>query len=775
MAQEQEHTLEEVHESKVFGVATPRIDGPVKTTGVAMYTSDHHFPGLVHAWPTTATIASGTVQTIDTAAAEKMPGVLAVYTHENLGELYRVPPGAGLSLMLDERRPPLEDTTIRYYGQYVAVAVAETMEQARAAAEAVKVTYAKAAHNTADQLLESPNRERKPKEQPKTGENASGLNEAKEVTKRGDIAAALHAATIKHDAVYSIPAETHNPIELHASVAVYEGGKFTLYETSQAVVNHRDVMAAMLGVPPDRVQVITRYLGSGFGGKLWPWPHAGLAAACARNLKRPVKLVVSRGMMFESVGHRPAIDQRIELAADPSGKFTAIHQDYANHTSIQDDYDEGCGEATGILYSCPNVLVTSSMVRRNVGSPTSMRGPGAVPGLYALESAVDELAIKLKMDPVQLRLMNEPKVDETDGKPFSSRHFQECLTVGAEKFGWGKRNAAVGSMKNAAGEVLGWGVAGALWGAMKTDAEATVELRSDGTARVASGSQDVGTGTYTVVAQMVAHETGVPVQKVEVVLGDSSLPPGPISGGSWATASMVPAVLEASRKAAKSVLTVAIKADGSPFKGKKQEELELVNGMVCLKGKTGPTLSTAEVLKLGRIRSVNGNGKSRGTLGDPNSKFSFHSYGAQFAEVTWQPEIARLRVSRVVTIIDAGRMLNPKTARNQIEGAVVMGVGMAMLEATEYDQRTGQPVNNSLADYLVAVNADCPQIDVTFLDYPDFNLNPLGARGVGEIGLAGVAAAITNAVHHATGVRVRRLPVRIEDLLVSGQEGHRLA
>ena len=655
--EQQERNPEQVHESKIIGVRTPRIDGPLKTTGRAMYSSDHNFPGLVYAWPTTATVANGTVQKIDTAAAKKMPGVLAVYTHETLGPLYRVPPGAGLSLLMDERRPPLEDTIVRYYGQYVAVAVAQTIEQARAAAEAVKVTYAKSAHNTADRLLESNNRETKPKEQPKTEANASGLNDAKEISKRGDTAAALREASIKHDAVYSIPTETHNPIELHASVAVYDGDKFTLYETSQAVVNHRDVMAAMLGVPPDKVQVITRYLGSGFGGKLWPWPHSGLAAACARNLNRPVKLVVSRGMMFESVGHRPAIDQRIQIAAEPTGKFTAIQQDYANHTSIQDDYDEGCGEATGLLYSCPNVLVTSSMVRRNVGTPTSMRGPGAVPGLYALESAVDELAIKLKMDPVQLRLMNEPKVDETDGKPFSSRHLQECLTVGAERFGWNKRNPAIGSMKNAAGQVLGWGAAAASWGAMKTDAEATVELRSDGTARVASGSQDIGTGTYTVLAQMVSHETGVPVERVEVVLGDSSLPPGPISGGSWATASLTPAVLEAARNAANSVLTVAIKAERSPFKGKKQEELEFVDGAVRLKGQAASHLSAAEVLSLAKVRSVNANGKSRGSFGDPNVKFSFHSYGAQFVEVTWEPEIARLRVSRVVTVIDGGRML----------------------------------------------------------------------------------------------------------------------
>jgi len=744
-----EQAQEQIKESKIIGVPTSRIDGPLKTTGTAMYSSDHHFLNLAYAWPTTATVASGTISNIDTSVAEKMPGVLAVYHHGNLGPLYRTPPAAGFSMIVDEKRPPLEDTTVRYYGQYVAVAVAQTVEQARAAAEAIKVTYAKTPHNTSDKLLGTPISEPKPKE----------------ATKRGDTTKALASAAVKHDAVYVMPTETHNPIELHASVAAYKDGKYTLYETSQAVVNHRDVLAAMLGVPPENVQVITRFLGSGFGGKLWPWPHSLLAASCARNLNRPVKLVVSRSMMFQSVGHRPAIDQRVQLAADASGKLTAIQQDYVNHTSIQDDYDEGCGEATGFLYSSPNVLVTGGLARRNVGMPTAMRGPGAVPGLYALESAMDELALKLKMDPVQLRLINEPEKDESTGQPFSSRHLKECLTTGAEKFGWNERTPGIGSMQRD-GLTLGWGMAACTWIAARSEAEATVELHQDGSARVICGTQDIGTGTYTVIAQMVAHETGLPLNKIEVVLGDSSLPPGPISGGSWATASVVPAVLQAAQKAGKSLLDVASGTVDSPFKGKKSEELELVDGSVRLKGQTN-AVSLAEVLKIAKVKAVSGTGKSEGTFGNPALKYSFHSYGAHFVEVTWQPEIARLRVSRIVTVIDAGRMLNPKAARNQIEGAVVMGVGMALFEATEYDQRSGAPINSNLADYVVAVNADTPTIDVTFLDYPDYNLNPLGARGVGEIGLAGVAAAITNAVHHATGIRVRNLPVRIEDLLTS--------
>jgi xanthine dehydrogenase YagR molybdenum-binding subunit len=317
------------------------------------------------------------------------------------------------------------------------------------------------------------------------------------------------------------------------------------------------------------------------------------------------------------------------------------------------------------------------------------------------------------------------------------------------------------------GMTIGWGMAACTWIAARTDAEATVELLQDGSARVISGTQDIGTGTYTAIAQIVAHETGLPLEKIDVVLGDSSLPPGPVSGGSWATASVTPAVLQAARSAVQAMLVASGKTAGSPFEGTDSKELEFAAGMIRRHGQTEKQASFAEILKHAKIKAVSGNGKSAGTFGDPQQKYSSHSYGAHFVEVTWQPEIARLRVARVVSVIDGGRMINPKAARNQIEGAVVMGVGMALFEATEYDQRFGSPINNSLADYVVAVHADSPQMDVTFLDYPDFNLNALGARGVGEIGLAGVAAAIANATYHATGIRVRNLPIRIEDLLAA--------
>jgi xanthine dehydrogenase YagR molybdenum-binding subunit len=734
----------------VIGKATPRIDGPQKVSGKAMYSSDHRFPGMLFAVPVCATISNGSIDKLDVAAAGRMPGVRAVYHRANVGKLFRPVQRKDLTAdgsIIDELRPPMEDDVVRYWGQYVAVAVAETFEQAKAAADAVRVTYTQEKPNVETKL----EAEKKPEVE----------------SERGDAEKAFAGAAVKVDQTYVTPAETHNPIELHASVALWDGSAFTLYETTQAVANHRNVMAQILGVAKENVRIISKFLGSGFGGKLWPWTHSALAAAAARNLGAPVKLVVSRQMMFQTVGHRPRTQQRVRLGATAEGKLVSLQQDYLNHTSMLDDYKEECGEATAFMYSTPNLKVTSGLARRNIGTPTAMRGPGAVPGLYAIESAMDELAIALKMDPVELRLLNEPKIDEGLGVPFSSRHQVECLKTGAERFGWSKRTPEVGSMKRD-GLTLGWGVAGCSWIAQRIPCTATVALRDDGTARVACGTQDIGTGTYTVLALIVAERLGLPIEKVEVVLGDTSLPMGPVSGGSMVTGSVIPAVLEATEKAIETLVSNAAKIHGLPFAGHKPDELYYDAGRVRLKSDAAAAggIAFEEVLKKGNLSAISGSGKAEGTFGaEGKAKFSTHSFGAHFVEVTWQPEIARLRVSRVVSVIDGGRIINPLAGRNQIEGAVVMGIGMAMLEATEYDHRSGAPLNSNLADYIVAVNADVPKLEVHFLDYPDKALNAYGARGIGEIGLAGVAAAITGAVYHATGVRVRELPVRIEHLL----------
>jgi xanthine dehydrogenase YagR molybdenum-binding subunit len=730
----------------VIGQPHSRIEGPLKVSGGATYTSDVDLPGLLHAVPVSSTIASGKLVSLEFAAAEAMPGVHAVLHRGNIGRFYRISGNSMDSGYVDEARPPFEDDVIRYYGQYVALVIADTFEAASAAAAAVKVGYDVSAHDVSDVL--------KSDEEPKVE------------SERGDAASAYESAAVTLDATYVTPVETHNPIELHATVAQWDGDGYTFYETTQAISNHQGTLMQMLGLPKEKVRVISRYLGSGFGGKLWMWPHSLLAAAASRHTGRPVKLVLNRKMMFQNVGHRPLTQQRMRLSAAADGKLSSIRHEYLNHTSIADSYSESCGEATPLLYSTPNLLVSAGTVRRNVGSPTAMRGPGAVPGLFALESAMDELAIKLGLDPVAFRVMNEPTVDESNGLPFSSRHLVECLRRGADKFGWANRTPGIGSMKRD-GLTLGWGVGACSWLGLRFSAQATVDLRADGTARVVCGTQDIGTGTYTILAQLVAAQTGLPLDKIEVGLGDSMLPPGPISGGSAATASVIPAVFDAARAAVATVLTRAAAVSESPFAGEKAETLAFSRGRVHRKGETPESgVPFGQILEAAKMHAASGTGSAQGGFDDPlKKKFSIHSYGVHFAEVTWQPEIAQLRVSRVVTVIDAGRILNPKAGRNQIEGAIVMGVGMALFEHTSYDERTGAPINSNLADYIIASNADTPALDVTFLDHPDTIFNELGARGIAEIGLAGIAAAITNAVHHATGVRARRLPVMIEDLM----------
>ncbi len=739
-----------------IGNDTRRVDGPLKVTGLAPYAADFHFPGLLHGVPVEATIANGKVVQLDTAAAENMPGVRAVFRRENIGRIFRSVQGNGFEGISDERRPPFEDDVVRYYGQYVALAVGDTFEAAKAAADAVRVTYAKERPNV-DTDLEADD---EPDVVPTTISPTP-----REQSKRGDPEGAFATAPVRLDKTYVTPAETHNPLELHATTAILEGSKLTLYETTQSIFNTRNVLAQMFGLPEENVRVVTKFLGSGFGSKLWPWTHCPLAAAAARQLGRPVKIVLSRKMMFQAVGHRPRTQQRVRLGATPDGRLISLQHDYVLHQAILDNYLEDCGETTAFLYSVPNLRVHFGRARRNVGSPTAMRGPGAVPGLYATESALNELADRLEMDPVQLRIKNEPRIDESLGLPFSSRHMLECLQLGSEKFGWSRRTPGVGSMKRD-GVTLGWGMASCTWLAARFPADATVQFRDDGTVRVACGTQDIGTGTYTNLAQVASMKTGAPIEKIEVDLGDTSLPPGPISGGSMATASVIPAVLAAADNAIRSMLNIATSTPGTPFQNRKPDDLAFEGGKVLVK-EDGPAGSVhfADLLRRANLRFASGSGKSQSTFGNSEPKSSTHSFGCHFVEVTWEPGIARLRVHRVVSVMDAGCILNPLAARNQVEGAVVMGVGMALFEHTHYDPETGAPLNSNLADYVVAVNADAPAIEVHFLDYPDKDINELGARGIGEIGLAGVAAAITAAVHHATGVRVRELPVRIEDLL----------
>ncbi len=747
----------------IIGAAVPRIDGPLKTTGTARYSADHHFPNLAHAMAVQSAIGKGRVRSLDVSAAEKMPGVLLVLRHGNIKNVYRTFPHQQDGSMA-ESRPPFEDDKIYYWGQYIAAVVAETPEQAKAAAQAIRVEYE----------VETPD--------VRTDLSADFNGQRESSWKRGDPDQALGSAQVVVDATYLTPVETHNPMEMHGTVAVWDGENLTLYDSSQAVVGFRTVMSEVTGVPRENVRVIARFIGSGFGGKLSPWPQATLAAAAARELNRPVKLSVDRRMMFSNVGHRPRTQQRIRLGATQDGKLTAIRHDFLTETSQLDDFVEHCGEQTPFLYSCPNLEVTTGMVRRSVGAPAPMRGPGAVPGLFALESAIDELAIKLKMDPLELRYKNDAERDEGKNLPFSSRHLKECYQTGADKIGWKDRTPGVGTMRRN-GKIVGLGVGGASWSAARIPCTATVELCTNGRVCVRCATQDIGTGTYTLFAQVAHAKTGVPLDRIDVFLGDTNLPDGPTSGGSMVTSAILPAATSAVNQAVSRLIHIAALTPGSPFHGAHPESLTIAEGRVVSKPGQPQVVGAAyhggsdltangmpfeEVLRLANLSSISATGKTFPSFEDPKAKaFSMHSFGAHFAEVEWDPEIAHLRVSRIYSIFDCGRIINLKAGANQILGAAVMGLGMSMLEETRYESRTGQPINGSFADYLVPTCADLPELDVTFLDYPDLMVNEYGARGIGEIGMAGVAPAITSAVYHATGVRVRELPVRIEDLLKS--------
>jgi xanthine dehydrogenase YagR molybdenum-binding subunit len=733
--------------TSVVGTAVTRVDGRLKVTGAARYAVDHPIDGVVYGVAVASTIGSGKITGIDTSIAEKMPGVLAILHHGNTEPLFRTAAPFEEDSWMSESRPPFEDDNVYYYGQFVAVVVANTFQQAQDAASHVKVSY----------------QEQKPLTR------MSDVPEATDPPRRhyarGDAEAAFSSAPVKIDATYLTPTETHNPMEMHGTIAVWNGDKITLYETTQGVMNHQGVMSQVLGIPIDNVHVISPFCGSGFGGKLAPWPHSLLAAMAARQVNRPVKVVVPRSLMFTTVGHRPLTEQRVRLGATQEGKLLAIVHEAKNPTSMIDAFMERCTEPTPMIYSCPNVTTSQRLVKLNIGTPTPMRGPGRTPGMYALDSAMDELAVKLNIDPLEIRLRNYAEKDEGSNLPFSSKHLRECYQTGAERFGWSKRTPGVGSMRDGS-EILGWGVGTATWGAYRDEAQARVRLSADGRARVSCATQDIGTGTYTVVAIIVSDKTGIPVERIDAVLGDSSLPPGPTSGGSAATATVIPAVAAASMNVIGDLLKLASMTDGSPFQGADADTLAMTGGRVHKKGETPESgVPFENLLKLRRVAALEAEAKTGGAPDE--DKYSMHSFGAHFIEVGWDPEIARLRVRRTLTVMDAGRIISEKSGRNQILGAVVMGIGMAMLEETFYDPRNAKPLNNNYADYLVATNADIPDQEVIFLDYPDPVIGEYGARGIGEIGLTGVAPALTMATYHATGVRVRELPIRMEKLMTA--------
>jgi xanthine dehydrogenase YagR molybdenum-binding subunit len=739
--------------SSAVGAAVNRKDGRLKVTGRATYAADHSIQNVAHAIAVQSTIASGRVTGIDSTLAERAPGFLAILHHGKAPKLYRPANDFMSASKPGEDRVVFEDDRVHYVGQYVAVVIAETLEEARYAAGLVKVSYAvenplvdtHAAMSTAY-----------PPEQ-FFGEN---LN-----TKRGDPAAAFGKAAVTHEATYATPAEHHNPMEPSASIARWDGDELTLFETTQWVAGARNTVAQTLGIPEEKIHIISPFIGGGFGCKGFVWPHSILSAIAARTVGRPVKLNLTRKQMFSGCGHRSETTQQVRLAAAANGKLMAIEHDTLVQTSPVDEFVEACGTTTRFLYSCPNVRIGHSAVRVNIATPTPMRAPGENPGLFALESALDELAYKLNMDPVQLRILNHADVNEHTGKPWSSKYLKECYQLAGERFGWEKRDPRPGSMRD--GHLLvGWGMATATYPGIRSPGAAKVRILQDGSVEVTSATQDMGGGTYTTMAQVVSDAIGVPVERIRTDLGDSRLPPAPVSGGSMTTASILPAVRKAARDALTKIVETALTIGDAAFLGLNTDDLVAANGCVCVKGSNPASgMTYAEVLKRRDLAAVEGEGVTG--PGRERADYAFQSFGTQFVEVKVDPDIARVSVSRVVSVFDVGRIINLKTARSQGLSGVIMGLGMSLMEHTVYDPRDGSIVTSNLADYAIPVNADVQAIEIEFIDKPDpyIDSDGLGARGVGEITVTGVAPAIANAIYHATGKRIREVPITPDKLL----------
>jgi xanthine dehydrogenase YagR molybdenum-binding subunit len=722
-----------------------RVDGRLKITGEAPYAAERRYDRLAYAALVQSTIARGRIVAIDTAAARSAPGVLAILTHENAPKLKKPADGDP-----GEDRMPLADDVVHYAGQHVALLVADTLERAQHAASLVRVRYRE--------------------EEPVLTLSAAGATAPERWFKeplqyeRGDVAAALaEPGTVKVTATYTTPIETHNPLEPSATVASWDGDRLTVADSTQAVVDARDFLAEAFGLPKENVRVLCPFTGGGFGCKGSQWPHTTLAALAARVTGRPVQLNLTREQMFTAAGHRPPTVQTMALAARPDGTLTALRHETLQATSTTTDFVEPCGLTTSkVLYAVANVAVPHRLGRVNVAPPTYMRAPGECTGTYALESAMDELAYALRMDPIELRLKNHADRDPVAGKPWSSKHLKECYTRGAERFGWARRTPEPRSMRD--GDLLvGWGMATAVYPGYRTASSARVKLTADGRALVQSATQDLGTGSYTVFTQIAADALGLPVERVTFELGDTDLPEAPGSGGSASAASVSEALLSVAGALKAKLVAWAAAFPGSPLAGLGAEQCALAGGRLVVAGDPSRGLPYTEILERAGQPSLTVEARA-----EPDSRrdgYVILSWGAQFCEVKIDPLLPRVQVTRWVSAIDVGRVLNPKTSRSQVIGGVTMGIGMALLEHTVHDPRTGRPLTANLADYKVPVHADVPDIEVDLLDHPDPVINTLGCRGIGEIGITGVAAAIANAVYHATGRRVRDLPITLDKLL----------
>jgi xanthine dehydrogenase YagR molybdenum-binding subunit len=708
--------------SPVVGQPVRRVDGPAKVTGRAAYTADVTLPHLAHAALVDATIPHGRITALDDAAAARAPGVIAVISHKNAPKLpYRpMDPHPIVDPDTGEQLKVFQDDKVLFNGQPVAVVVAETREQAVAAARLVRLSYvAEAAITEFDAA--------KHHARPPPGSAMQA---------RGDAEVAFRQQPFRVDVPVSHPPEFHNAMEPHATVAAWQDDRLTLYDKTQWVDNDREEIAHVFGIPVEHIRVLSPFVGGAFGSGLRTWPHVTVAAMAAKMVGRPVKLALTRRQLFWSIGYRPHTAQRVRLGSDAGGRLAAIIHEATAQTSVYENYTESVVETPAMLYAAANLRTDYRLAPMHFNTPVYMRAPGTATGVLALELAMDELAEAARLDPIELRLRNYAEHDQRRGLPWSSNSLKQCYRLGAERFGWANRPPTPGSRVDGS-RLIGYGMATAVYHTSRGAASARAEIRADGTAWVGSAASDMGPGTYTAMTQVAADALALPIEAVRFQLGDSDLPPAPVHGGSITMASVGSAV-----HAACLALRDKCRSLGGNAVG--------VEGYRALLARHGLERVTAD---------------GHAAAGDEKERFSSYAFGAVFAEVAVDAELAQLRVPRLLGVYAAGRIVNPLTAHSQCIGGLVGGLGMALMEEGRRDPRFGRVMNASLADYLVPVNADIPSVDALFVEEEDPRVNPLGVKGLAEVALVGVAPAIVNAVYNATGRRIRDLPVTPEKLL----------
>jgi xanthine dehydrogenase YagR molybdenum-binding subunit len=735
-----------------IGTPASRVDGRAKVTGAAKYAGEFNTKGLAYGSVVTSRIAKGRIVHIDASEALRVDGVIDVLTHENRPHMASTD-AAYRDEVAPEGSPfrPLYDERIWFSGQPIAVVVAEEWEIARFAASLVLVEYNEETHVT------DVNRQRRKA----VAAAKPGADMFAPPKRRGAAKQAFAAAEVRHEGEYYVPIEHHNPMEPYASTVMWDGsGQLTVYDKTQGVQNVQRYLCSVFDMKPDDVRVMSPFMGGGFGSGLRPQYQVALAVLAARALQRSVRLVLTRQQMY-GLGYRPAAIQRIALGANAGGALDAITHDAVTVTSQYENFYRQETGWSGLLYKCANAKYAHKLARLDLATSCDMRAPSAATGVYALECAMDELAVALKLDPLELRLRCYSDRDHNADRPYSSKSLRACYRDGAQAFGWDKRNPEPRAMRDGR-ELVGWGMATGIWDAMQMPITVRIVLSANGHAEVSCATSDIGTGTTTIMTQVAADMLGLPLDAITIKLGDSTLPQSPVEGGSWIAASVSNGIATTADAIRTELLRLAKRMPNSPLADLAPGEVALADGKLVSKrnaSRAVPIVAAMRHAAVGRIAQE----KSTSFPDDGSHVHNTHS--AVFAEVKVDEDLGVIRVTRVVNAVAAGRILNTKTAASQIMGGVVWGIGMALHEETLLDHTFGRIMNPNIAEYHVPTNADVHDIKVIFVDEPDDTINPLGVKGVGEIGIVGVAAAIANAIHHATGKRVRDLPITLDKLL----------